>query len=74
MTIEVARDKLHECIDLYGLSGIRTLEVSQEMDELVNAEMRKMKEGKYDTARNSSDGNIQPYSSYCTSYISHNQI
>jgi hypothetical protein len=52
MTTEAARDKLHECIDLYGLSNIRTLYASQEMDELVNVEMRKMKEGKegkYDT-------------------------
>ncbi|EDK34011.1 MAG TPA: Spo0E family sporulation regulatory protein-aspartic acid phosphatase [Clostridium sp.] len=57
MTIEAARDKLHECMDLYDLSDIRTLEASQEMDEFVNEEMRKMmegKKGKYDTARSSS--------------------
>jgi len=46
MTTESARDKLHQCIELYDLSDIRTLEASQEMDKFVNAEMRKMKEGK----------------------------
>ena len=57
MTIESARDKLHQCIELYDLSDIRTLHASQEMDKFVNAEMRKMmerKKGKYDTARSSS--------------------
>lgn len=57
MTIEAARDKLHQCIELYDLSDMRTLEASQEMDEFVNEEMRKMmegKKGKYDTARSSS--------------------
>ena len=43
MTIESTRDKLHQCIELYDLSDIRTLEASQEMDEYVNVEMRKMK-------------------------------
>ena len=57
MTTESARDKLHQCIESYDLSDIRTLEASQEMDEFVNEEMRKMmegKKGKYDTARSSS--------------------
>lgn len=44
MTTESARDKLHQCIELYDLSDIRTLEASQKMDENVNTEMRKMME------------------------------
>ena len=46
MTIEAAKEKLDLYVALYGTQDERTLKVSQETDEFVNAEMRKMMEGK----------------------------
>ncbi|MFL0198414.1 aspartyl-phosphate phosphatase Spo0E family protein [Clostridium sp. WILCCON 0269] len=41
--IEDVREKLHEYISLYGELDKRTLQVSEELDELI---AKKMKEGK----------------------------
>ncbi|MFL0197799.1 aspartyl-phosphate phosphatase Spo0E family protein [Clostridium sp. WILCCON 0269] len=41
--IENVREKLHEYVTLYGESDKRTLQVSEELDELI---AKKMKEGK----------------------------
>ena len=46
MTAEAARDKLHQCIKLYDLSDIRTLEASQELDKLIVEEMKEEKDDK----------------------------
>ncbi|MCC9296529.1 aspartyl-phosphate phosphatase Spo0E family protein [Clostridium sp. WLY-B-L2] len=39
--MEKLKEKLREYIDLYGLSDERTIEISQELDELI---VQKMKE------------------------------
>lgn len=38
--MEELREELHSYIDKYGLTDPRTIVISQELDKLVNAEMK----------------------------------